>query len=145
MRSLFLLVAANVLCGCIGMSYHARDPVWGLGFSETQVAPDVWRVMYRGYYIPEAQAGDYALLRAAEVVRSAGYRYFVIENERASAAVMGGGYGYLQGGTGSAFGAAYSYPESGLLVRAVRQKPSTAFAYDAEFVISSIKSKYKIK
>ena len=71
------------------MSYHARDPVWGLGFSETRLAPDVWRVMYRGYYIPEAQAGDYAMLRAAEVVRAAGYRYFVVENERSSATVMG--------------------------------------------------------
>ena len=47
-----------------------------LGFSETQLAPDVWRVMYRGYYIPKPQAGDYAMLRAAEVVKSAGYRYF---------------------------------------------------------------------
>jgi hypothetical protein len=36
------------------------------------LGPDVWRVMYRGYYIPEAQTGDYAMLRAAEVVKAAG-------------------------------------------------------------------------
>ena len=87
--SLLLIPLACLLSGCVGMSYHARDPVWGLGFSETRLAPDVWRVMYRGYYIPEAQAGDYAMLRAAEVVMAAGYRYFVVENDRSSATVMG--------------------------------------------------------
>jgi hypothetical protein len=89
-----LLIPLVCLLSGVGMSYHARDPVWGLGFSETRLAPDVWRVMYRGYYIPEAQAGDYAMLRAAEVVKAAGYRYFVVENERSSATVMGYGYGY---------------------------------------------------
>jgi hypothetical protein len=85
--SSLLIPLVCLLSGCIGMSYHARDPIWGLGFSETRLAPSVWRVMYRGYYIPEAQAGDYAILRAAEVVKAAGYRYFLVE--RSSAAVMG--------------------------------------------------------
>jgi hypothetical protein len=115
------LVASDCACplalNCVGMSYHARDPIWGLGLLGNAAGPDVWRVMYRRYYIPEAQAGDYAMLRAAEVVKAAGYRYFVVENERSSAAVMGGGYGYIYGGSGSVFVGAYSYPESGLLVR----------------------------
>jgi hypothetical protein len=40
---LFLIPLVCLLPGCVGMSYHARDPVWGLGFSETRLAPDVWR------------------------------------------------------------------------------------------------------
>jgi hypothetical protein len=145
--SLLLIPLACLLSGCVGMSYHARDPVWGLGFSETRLAPDVWRVMYRGYYIPEAQAGDYAMLRAAEVVRAAGYRYFVVENERSSATVMGSGYGYVYGGSGSAFAAAYSYPETGLLVRGLSEKPAGGghMIFDAAFVSAEIKRKYKIK
>ena len=138
-----ILLTMPWLVGSIGMSYHARDPVWDLGFSETQLAPDLWRVMYRGYYIPEAQAGDYAMLRAAEVVKSAGYRYFIVENDRSGATPMGAGF--LQGGTGSAFAASYSYPESGPLVRGTKRKPATGQVYDAEFVSDSIKAKYKIK
>ena len=106
----FLIPLAWLLSGCVGMSYHARDPIWGLGFSETRLAPNVWRVMYRGYYIPEAQAGDYAMLRAAEVVKAAGYPYFVVENERSSATVMGSGYGYVYAGSGSAFACSIQLP-----------------------------------
>jgi hypothetical protein len=144
---LFLLPLVSLLSGCVGMSYHARDPVWGLGFSETRLAPDVWRVMYRGYYIPEAQAGDYAMLRAAEVVKAAGYPYFVVESERSSAAVMGGGYGYAYGGSGSAFVGAYSYPESGLLVRGLSERSTAGgqMVFDAAFVSAEIKRKYRIK
>jgi hypothetical protein len=39
----FLIPLVCLLPGGVGMSYHAPDPVWGLGFSETQLAPDVWR------------------------------------------------------------------------------------------------------
>jgi hypothetical protein len=144
---LFLIPLVCLLSGCVGMSYHARDPIWGLGFSETRLAPDVWRVMYRGYYIPEAQAGDYAMLRAAEVVKAAGYRYFVVVNERSSATVMGSGYGYAYGGSGSAFAAAYSYPETGLLVKGLSERPASGgqMVIDAAFVSAEIKRKYKIK
>ena len=147
MKRLILLPLVCLLSGCIGSYYHSRDPIWGLGFSETRLAPDVWRVMYRGYYIPEAQAGDYAMLRAAEIVSAAGYPYFVIENERSSAAVMGSGYGYLYGSSGYAVGAAYSYPESGLLVRGLSRKSSRGgqMVFDAVFVATEIKRKYKIK
>jgi hypothetical protein len=99
----------------------------------------------RGYYIPEAQVGDYAMLRAAEIVSAAGYPYFVIANERSSAAVMGSGYGYLYGSSGYAVGAAYSYPESGLLVRGLSRKSSRGgqMVFDAVFVATEIKRKYK--
>jgi hypothetical protein len=110
------------------------------------LGPDVWRVMYRGYYIPEAQTGDYAMLRAAEVMKAAGYRYFVVENERSSATVMGSGYGYAYAGSGSAFAAAYSYPETGLLVRGLSEKPASGgqMVFDTAFVSAEIKRKYKI-
>jgi hypothetical protein len=87
------------------------------------------------------------MLRAAEVVKAAGYRYFVVENERSSATVMGYGYGYAYAGSGSAFAAAYSYPESGLLVRGLSERPAVGdrMVFDAAFVSAEIKRKYKIK
>jgi len=129
------------------MYYHKREGMWGLGFSESRLAPDIWRVMYRGYYIPESQAYDYALLRAAEVVLAAGFPYFIVENERSSAVVQGGGGGVLIGGTGSAAVGAYSYPESGLLIRALRSKSSASggIIYDAAFISAELRRKYKIK
>jgi hypothetical protein len=50
-------------------------------------------------------------------------------------------------GSGSAFAAAYSYPESGLLVRGLSEKPARAeqMVFDAAFVSAEIKRKYKIK
>jgi hypothetical protein len=87
------------------------------------------------------------MLRAAEVVKAAGYRYFVVENERSSATVMGSGYGYAYGGSGSAFAAAYSYPETELLVKGLSERPASGgqMVFDAAFVSTEIKRKYKIK
>jgi hypothetical protein len=53
----------------------------------------------------------------------------------------------MQGGTGAAFSGAYSYPEAGLLIKALPNKPaeSSRMAYDAEFVSAEIRKKYKIK
>jgi len=141
------LLGSITLTGCVGMYYHKREGMWGLGFSETRLGPDLWRVMYRGYYIPESQSYDFALLRAADVVSAAGFPYFTIENERSSAVVQGGGGGMLIGGTGAAAMGAYSFPEAGILVRALRSKPSSSagIVYDAAFISAEIRRKYKIK
>jgi hypothetical protein len=50
-------------------------------------------------------------------------------------------------GSGSAFAAAYSYPETGLLVRGLSDRPAGGgqMVFDAAFVSAEIKRKYKIK
>jgi hypothetical protein len=108
MRSLFLLVAECLMRlhwyelprsrSCLG--------AWLLGYSSCPrcLARYVSRLLYprsAGWRLRECFALPKSLGRP-------GYRYFVIENERASAPVMGGGYGYLQGEIGSAFGAPHT-------------------------------------
>jgi hypothetical protein len=134
-------------CSCVGTYYHPRENYWGLGYSETRMSPDTWKVMYRGYSIPEAKAADFSLLRAADLMKAAGYPYFVILNERSSSVSQGGGYGYMQGGTGSAFVASMSYPESNILVKGLTTKPkdSTQMVYDSNFLSVELREKYHVQ
>ena len=143
----FLLLAlfsvSLALTSCIGTYYHARDGVYGLGFSESRLGPDLWRVMYRGYYIPESQSMDYALLRAADVVLAAGYPFFIVENERTSSTVQAGA-GMLAGAAGAAVMG--GFPEAGILVRGLRSKSAApGTVYDAAFISAEMRRKYKIK
>jgi hypothetical protein len=149
MLSLRFLLPLVCLCfaSCVGTYYHAREGVWGLGYSDTRISPDSWRVMYRGYSIPEAQAADFSLLRAADLMKAAGYPYFVVMNEKSSVASQGAGFGYLQAGTGSMASATVSYPESNILVKGLMSKPkdSTQMVYDTDFISSEIRRKYHVQ
>jgi hypothetical protein len=148
MLSLRVLLPIVCICftSCVGTYYHAREGVWGLGYSETRMSSDSWRVMYRGYTIPEAEAADFSLLRAADLMKTAGYPYFVVINERSSVASQGGGGGYMQAGTGSMIAATMSYPESNILVKGLMIKPkdTTQMVYESDFISSEIRRKYHV-
>ena len=65
-----------ILAAC-ATGYHPRDPTGG--FSETQLAENVFQVRYSGNaYTSGEQATDFTLLRSAELARQHGYIYFVI-------------------------------------------------------------------
>ena len=143
---LLLAISTLTLVSCVGTYYHAREGVWGLGYSDTRMASDTWRVMYRGYSIPEAEAADFSILRAADIMKANGFPYFVVINEKSSAVAQGAGAGYLQGGTGSAFSASVSYPESNILVKGLMVKPkdATQIVYETDFVSAEIRRKYHV-
>lgn len=150
--SYIVLLSCFFLSGCfasykLGSYYHPRDKVHGLGFSDTRLGPDLWRVTYRGYYIPESQAYDYAILRSAELTKANGFNYFSVENERAVSTNQAG-IGMITGGMNLAVGGTVmgGYPESILLVRGKNSKESQgdAHIYDAEFISREIKHKYQI-
>src|SRR5262245_15060327 len=84
------------------------------GFSETRLAPDVFRVNFSGNgYTSAERAQDFAFLRAAELTLAAGFKYFVPLKEASSTTVstittpgfasttgsisMYGGYGEFSG------------------------------------------------
>ncbi|WP_371395768.1 hypothetical protein [Fretibacter rubidus] len=84
----------------------------GLGFNNTQIEQDRFRIRYTGRNIEEAQ--DYALLRASEIALAEGYSHFRIiggtlsDNNRGGSPVrtsvgigLGSGRGYYgrRGGT----------------------------------------------
>lgn len=134
--------------GCsTGRSYHPRESMWGLGYSETRLAPDSWRVMFRGYAIPEAQAADYALLRAADLMKSANYPYFAVLSEKSTAPTQAVGMLSMQGGSGFGGMASSTYPETNILIKGfhARPKDESHLVYDTEFISRELHSKYRVK
>jgi hypothetical protein len=141
----FLL--CSLLCGCsTGRSYHPRESVWGLGYSETMISQDSWRVMYRGHSIPEAQAADFAMLRAADLMKAAGFPFFLVLSEKSSATTQTIGVLSVQGGAGVGALAATSYPEYNMTVKGLMQRPqdSSQQLFETSFIASQLRSKYRI-
>lgn len=158
-----LLVVATVgwLAGC-ATSYQ-RTGFTG-GYSETQLAPDVFRVAFRGngYTSPE-RAQDFAMLRAAELALQRGFTHLAVVDERSSttahsftttghATTTGSAYVYGNRMTYSGYttytpGQTYTFykPKTGMVVQFFESKPDGVFAFDAAFLQQSIKQSYKIK
>ena len=95
-------------------------------------------------------APDFAVLRAAELTLSHGYRYFGIINEAAGYAITNAN-AYAFGNM--AFGNSYTThapslsipifkPESELMIRCFNERPAGSFALDAQFISHSIRTKY---
>jgi len=165
MKSVLLLFASGFslwfLSGC-ATSYHQKG--FTGGYSETQLAPDVFRVNFQGNgYTSSERAQDFALLRAAELSLERGFRYFALLDETSSnklSTFTTSGSAYT---TGSAYGigntATYSghttytpgqtflisKPHTGLLVRGFTNKPNDIYTFDAEFLRQSLKQKYNLR
>jgi hypothetical protein len=79
--SLFVIscVSLFILAGC-ATSYHSSG--FAGGFSDTQYAPDAFRVVFRGNgYTSGERAQDFALLRASELTIQHGFTCFAIVDE----------------------------------------------------------------
>lgn len=145
MRLPLALLMALLLSGCanywtVGQRYAPSDNIWKLGYSDTQLGPDTWRVTYAGNQIPQAQAQDYAMLRAAELVQAAGYSHFLVLSESGSAQT-GPGMA-LATGSSAALMVPTSRPEATITVRGIRA--ADTHALDAAFVARSFRAKYRI-
>lgn len=160
-RTNILACLAFLLVGC-ATDYQSSGLTGG--YSDTQLAPDVFRISFQGngYTSPE-RTQDFALLRAADLTLSHGFNYFGIINEAqggnvssfttpgqayTSASVTGYGrtaYGsatttYIPPQTFSFF-----KPRSGLMIRCFPERPEGGYAFDAGFLLRSLRAKYKIK
>jgi len=141
-RLLLLSLVAVVVGGC-ATEYQARG--FTGGFTETQVAENVWTIRFAGNgYTGAGQVRDFALLRASEVTLQNGYRYFVVQEQENSA----------QTDVGSLAGNAYVAPQVYSVHKAgaertivcYKEKPQAAsIVYDAEFLSKSLREKYDIK
>jgi len=133
------------------------------GYSDTALAPDVYKISFGGNgYTTQERATDFAVLRAAELTLSHGYRYFGIINQteggrsgvintpgyaitnmnaqRVGNMVYGSGYTtYVPGMSIPLF-----FPESGLMIRCFKERPEGGFALDGRFISDSIRTKYHI-
>jgi hypothetical protein len=131
------------------------------GYSETQFAPDVFRVYFRGNgYTSGERAEDFAMLRAADLCLQHSFTCFALLNESSStstSAVTTPGYAYTTG-SAYAYGNSATYsgqtfyspgqtilihkPHAGLLIRGFQMKPDGIYTFDAAFLQQSLKQKY---
>jgi hypothetical protein len=143
-RITLLLVACFSLAGCSqgmsGMIYSpASENIWKLGYSETQLAPDVYRVTYNGYSIPASKATDFALLRSAELCLAAGYTHFIVTEQSGQSASSSGIV--IPSGNIAVY-ASVTNPEITLAIQLVSERPNV---YAAAFIQQSLKKKYGLK
>jgi hypothetical protein len=157
-----LTVTAVVsLSGC-ATTYHSNS--YTGGFSETQLAPDTFRVMFSGNsYTSGERAQDFALLRAAELTLQGGFSHFAIVDENNSttaqtfttpgqAYTTGSAFGNGNMATYSSFttytpGQTYTFykPQTGLLIKCFQTVPDGVSTFDAAFLQHSIRQKYGMK
>lgn len=140
MRKILPILISSCLIGCAwpGTDYHQREKIWGLGYSDTRLSIDTWEVSYRGHTIPQGQARDYALLRAAYLCVQYGYPWLVIKSQDNLSPAQGA----LLGIGGILAGTNMTYPESSMVVQGIKSK--TPNALNAAFLISNLTQKYRI-
>lgn len=158
---ILLTIICAYLSGC-ATSYQSTG--FTGGYSETQLAPDVFRVVFKGNgYTSRQRSQDLAMLRAAEVVLKNDFTHFAVINESnttqvhsftssgsaqtTGTAIRSGNYVTYSGSTSYSPGQTTTFykPEAGLLVRGFKAKPDGIFAFDATFLKDSLRKQYGIK
>lgn len=158
---IFSLIAITT-SGC-ATKYQA-DGFTG-GFSEAQIAENVWRVSFRGNgYTRTTRAEELALLRSADLAMQNGYRYFAFIDSRvdkqttaitsptqSSTSFSANTYGGNVYGTGrtTTYGGnttIINKPSAVNTVMMFKTKPDVSgMIYDAEFVCDSVGRKYEAR
>lgn len=134
------------------------------GFEDTQLAQDIFRVSFSGNaFTSSDRVQDFALLRAAELTLANNAQYFAVitsaDQSRAETHVTPGSS--HTSGTVSAYGntgyysgtTTYSAPQVetyykpgvGMMIRTFQTKPEGGVVFDANFIVTSIRTKYGIK
>jgi hypothetical protein len=158
-------VLQSLLTGC---STPYQSEGFTGGYSHTQLAPDVFRITFRGNaYTSIERTQDLVLLRAADLTLQFGFKYFAIIDESSSTKVSTfttpgsadtSGSVQIYGGQRNYSGTYSEHttyippqtyfmykPRSGLLIRCFADKPGGVYTFDAAFLQQSLKQKYKIE
>lgn len=159
MKKIISVAFVLILAGCaIGRSYHNSDNMWKLGYSDAQLNERVYRVSYAGYSIPQNECDDFVIMRASEITKEKGYKYFHILDEKQSSQsqtfyVPGSTY---TTGTVSGYGnvaqvnaASYSsgfmgtanYPVSTITIEMLKENDNASGILDAEIIWNSLAKK----
>ena len=159
-----VLVVAGAASLAFGCATPYQSKAFRGGYSESQLAPDVFRIHFRGNaYTSTERAQDFALLRAAELAREHGFKYFAVVDERSSSSVhtyTTPGQSYTSGsavvtGNIATYSGQTTYypgqtvlmykPETGLVIKCFAEKPQGIYTFDAAFLEQSLKQKYELK
>ena len=111
-------------------------------------------------YTSSERAQDFALLRAADLTLTHGFRYFAIANSAEGSSISSvtlPGTSYTTGnvtryGNTAVGSATTTYipptsipiikPRAGILIRCFQQRPPAGYVFDASFLSQSIRAKY---
>jgi hypothetical protein len=153
---LLALAAALITSGCAA---YGPNNFWTGGYTDTQLAPDVFRITFQGSAWSGAQnAQDLAMLRAADLTVKNGFSYFAIMTSAEGAwrgsvttpgQLVATGYGagkmyYVRGTYTPGATIAIEHPRSGLLIKCFTSKPENIPVLDARFLQKSIRRTYNI-
>jgi hypothetical protein len=165
MKFIFPVLVLLCIVGC-ATSYQERGFLSG-GFSETQLDTNVWRVSFDGNSnTRDERASDFALLRGAELTLEHGYEYFVVVDSEvanrtgtltmpthqashgtATVRHFGNTSQVSMHGTTTTHGGEtmnYSKPRRHITIVAAQERPADVFSYNARFIESELKAKYRI-
>jgi len=164
-QSLRFVRAMMILLGCLvtACATPYQSARLNGGFSETPLAPDMFRVTFHGNGVTsEERAQDFALLRAAELTLAQGFRYFALRDESSSRTMSTFTTPGFTSTTGSVHvskhSATYSRsttytpgetvvistPRTGLLIKCFVAKPEGIDTLDATFLQQALKHKYQL-
>jgi hypothetical protein len=160
-RVFFVAAAVSLVAGC-ATPYQSTG--FRGGYSETLLAPDVFRIYFRGNAFTSIErAQDFALLRAAELARERGFAYFAIVDESSSSSVhayttpgqsYSSGSAVVTGNVATYSGQTTYYPgqtsfmykpRTGLVIRCFAEKPEGIFTFEAAFLEESLRQKYGLR
>lgn len=100
------------------------------GYSETRLGEDTYSVRFQGNgYTSADKAGDFCLLRCAEITKENGYTYFKL----------------IRGEERVTKDFDSEKQRNHNTIKLYKEKPTGEEIYEAEYVIKSIKDKYQIK
>jgi hypothetical protein len=158
-KGIIYLVLMLGLSSCITTDYKPVGGITVIGFSETQLAPNKFRVSFHGLtYESKQRIRDLALLRSAEVSIENGFKYFSIVDERdlsytvttslpmysyTSGNIYGGGFN----ANTSYYGGGSNTSETPIFTNTIvcyNNKPKDFDGYDAAFLVNSLKKAYDI-
>ena len=163
MKKLLIVLLCVGLAGC-ATGYHARG--FTGGFSYMKLQDNIFKVTFKGNgYSSMERAGDFALLRSAELSPQNGYKYFIVleTNSYVKTATITTpvtaqttGTVNMYGDTGSYSGTTSYYggetyhihkPTTNMTIECFQEKPANVngMVYDAEQIRTNLKNAYDIK
>ena len=155
-------IVSTLLLGACATPYQKQGLTGG--FTETQLSPETYRISFKANTLTSAdQVQDFTLLRAAELTLENGHRYFVVQESvdqtQRHVTVMpattyssgkmkaSGDKAKYESYTSSSPGYVKEEfsPGLGMVIRTLDSKPAKGEAYDAVFLVKSLKTKYELE
>jgi len=127
-KLILVILLGLFLAGC---ATYQPSNIFAGGYSEIQLAPDVFSISYEGTsWSGAGGAHDFAILRAADVTVKNGFRYFGVFTKRNRA--FPGKRLKLR------------HPRSQLVIKCFTTKPDNIPVLDARFLQRAIRKAYKL-